>query len=309
MQIKIDGTTSCLAVDHKTSRWAEVRQRAWRQYCTSTGRTWETWTISEYNNGYQLRLRKSNRDSDGFCLDARGSHNGSTLTDSSPGLWNCLGSNHSARDNQTFKFSYVSEGKWKIYSGSNVWLKDAGQHQTFRHDSSSGTTFAIASAPTASRISGDLTQKNVQIKFAGTNDCLDLRYGRNLDGITFQRYACNGTVSQTFYIYSTNLGERIYLMIAGDGNDRFSRCVDTRGDQHNDDLTMSRVHIWGCVSAVPPGPGLQNQVFHIRSAPGGNWHIFAADEIGLWGAYTNSVMRMNGLYYSSFDITEATGGV
>ena len=308
MQLKIDGTTSCLAVDHGTSRYAEIRQRIWRQYCADPSWSWDTWTISEYNGGYQLKLKKSNNDGDDFCLDARANHNGSTLTSSRPGIWECLASNHGSRASQTFKFSYVSDGKWKIYSSNDVWLKDAGQHQTFRHDSSSATTFEIASATTASNISWNLINREVQIKIPGTNDCLDLRGGMDWNGINFQRYACNGTDSQTFNIWVFNGGYQIYVKQGG----FYNHCIDTRGDQAETDpnfnFVRSRVHVWDCVEHRIHD-GADNQTFQIKSAGNDRWHIFAADEVGLWARYVNTPIRLTGTYYTAWEIEAATGGV
>ena len=147
VQIKVDGVKACF--DVKLGNPFNG-QNVWRYGCNGTDA--QTWRISEFNGGYQLKVKAAEqllgnpvRDAYTACLDSRGDHDNSNLTGSRVDVWACVPDDSGAKDNQTFWIYEATDGDgtYHIFSHEDVGIQDQGDTQNFTHHNTTYTEFEI----------------------------------------------------------------------------------------------------------------------------------------------------------------------
>ena len=321
VEIKIAGTTGCLAVEDGT---LSAGQKVVRATCDQGDD--QKWIISQFNSRLRLMSSTTKDLSTSLCAEAR--------------MWETTGivpvlqfedaeiqACGSSLDQGFLVIQQTSGGDdWWIFSAHGIGLQDNGDGEAFDSSLTTWTVFEIAptttstvstpatpvatatASPTATpeptpvAITSDLIGVDVTIKVAGTNDCMDLKYGDAKNGQNMWRYGCNGTAAQTFRIAAFNGG---YKIVVKQGNSSY--CLDSRGDHTKSDLTGSRLDVWSCVASNHSAR--DNQTFFIEGAQGSTWHIYSADGVGIKDQGVAQNFTHDDSSYTRFEITAVVGGV
>ena len=142
VEIRVDGVKGCFDVKYGNPYNG---QNVWRYGCNGTNA--QTWQISEFNGGYQLKVKAAPNNGNEYtvCLDSRGDHDNDDLTGSRVDVWSCVDENSGAADNQTFWIEEATDGDgtYHIFSHEDVGIRDQGDAQNFTHDGSNYTEFEI----------------------------------------------------------------------------------------------------------------------------------------------------------------------
>ena len=334
LQIQVDGTDRCLGVAS-----AEAGQAITNTECD--GSDLQTWQITKdtitVGSGFVITL-KAGGGSDGttaMCLETRKDVDSWNLENSEFDLRACQTTSKSPSQSFDLIQSTDDTSDWYITSEDTVMVEEISSG--FYLLKWSGTLFTITTAtssnitptatatatatatptatpsPTPVALSSDLIGVDVTIKVAGSNDCMDLKFGDPRNGQNIWRYACNGTDAQTFRINAFNGGYQIMVKQraaqagALNSTPHFTKCLDSRGDHTKSDLTGSRLDVWSCVSSTHGAR--DNQTFFIEGAQGNTWHIYTADGVGVKDQGSAQNFTQDASTYTRFEITVVVGGV
>ena len=219
VEIKIAGTTGCLAVEEGT---LSVGQKVVRATCDQGDD--QKWIISQFGERLRFTSSTTKNLTTSLCMEAEmweTTGNVPVLMFDEVDLQEC----GSDLDQSFLVIQQTSGGDdWWIFSAHGIGLQDNGDGEAFDSSLTTWTVFEIA-PPTTSTVStpatptatatatatptatpeptpvaltSDLIGVDVTIKVAGTNDCMDLKYGDAKNGQNMWRYGCNGTDAQTF---------------------------------------------------------------------------------------------------------------